>query len=1168
MNEEIYSIEARSYSIPGVPASHNFWVLLDASGNVISEMHGLATERGPNGNIVPIGTDDDNYSLRVYRFDHTNTLGTEYLDNYTLVESGQDTRIVFTSSKDVVLDRWDDATRAISYLNSLDLDYPAYGFNIFSDTVNSNSTFRTLGEIMRVPIIDFQDVVEPGLDNRMIPSDMINKFILLNDIYGISDEQYAIAMLNEDLNGMTITLEDGSTIYLATNSLDGLGNVISSTTILPSGLEDASSSYFFNQNGDFIGNIQSFDPDGVLLNSIGSDGTSALLEQFQNILTDDALLVSGIYTSPYAYDDSLFSDYLFYSQDDRHNINWLELANVANGIDTSVGNYDDWIANSGVFGDSYDYFMLDNYTYLNNYTFDSTWTFDDYLSNYSYDANTGFTYNYDLDYSYDDYGSYDYYGYDSFDYFFYPVVLDLDGDGVEITSVLESKAWFDVEGDGVKHQTGWVGADDGLLVYDENGDGKITTAREVAFATRTTADDTDMEALRAEFDNNKDGKLDSADENFDKFYIWQDKDSDGESDDGELLTLTQTGIASINLVGASINSYAIDGNKISAFTSYIRADGTIGMGADIALGYDSNGYMTTSQNGYMTVKQMGSSDIYAMATSATPLIIDLAINNLAGAIGNDGNDTFDATGKQTAVVLEGGSGNDWLKGGTGSDAIYGGDGHDTIIIDDGDNLSNINGGSGFDTLIYEGNSDLNINMDALEVESIYSGDGNDFILGSMNSDILEGRHGNDILNGSSGDDVYVYHEGDGIDTIKEYASCNGFKAILVEPYASNPTIIKGFNDGIAFLSEHGEPVGSETYSFILSQFALNSRTWKYIEAVVEINAGNDTIQFGNGIDIFDLNLQKIGDDLIIKIDSNDMITIKDFTNSNRTIENIRFSDGSTYKLDGLVIGTEENDSLVGDDNDNTFVSGSGIDTMQGGIGNDTYYIDSDNDVVIENANEGTDTLISSITYTLSANVENIQLLGTAAINATGNMLNNVLTGNSANNILYGKAGDDTINGGAGDDTIKGDTGNDTICGEDGNDIICGNGGKDVLEGGAGEDIFVFDTQFFTQIKIFSQNIIKSNGNVDTITDFSHNDDTIDLENSIFTKLTNTGVLNSNYFKITSDGKAKDSNDYIIYNSKTGELSYDADGNGFGVAVVFATLSNKPIDLTYSDFVVV
>ena len=102
---------------------------------------------------------------------------------------------------------------------------------------------------------------------------------------------------------------------------------------------------FYNQNGSFLGNITSFDPDGSITNSLGgAEGVSSLLEQFQNILTDDALLVSSIYTSPYAYKDSIFADNLFYTQDNGYNINWLELANDANGIDTSVGNYDGLLA--------------------------------------------------------------------------------------------------------------------------------------------------------------------------------------------------------------------------------------------------------------------------------------------------------------------------------------------------------------------------------------------------------------------------------------------------------------------------------------------------------------------------------------------------------------------------------------------------------------------------------------------------------------------------------------------------------------------------------------------------------------------------------------------------------------------------------------------------------
>ncbi len=99
--------------------------------------------------------------------------------------------------------------------------------------------------------------------------------------------------------------------------------------------------------------------------------------------------------------------------------------------------------------------------------------------------------------------------------------------------------------------------------------------------------------------------------------------------------------------------------------------------------------------------------------------------------------------------------------------------------------------------------------------------------------------------------------------------------------------------------------------------------------------------------------------------------------------------------------------------------------MAGGLGNDIYVVDNVGDVVTENANEGTDTIQSSVTYTASANVENLTLTGTTAINGTGNALDNVLTGNSAANTLTGGAGNDTLNGGAGIDTMVGGAGDDT-----------------------------------------------------------------------------------------------------------------------------------------------
>jgi Ca2+-binding RTX toxin-like protein len=167
-----------------------------------------------------------------------------------------------------------------------------------------------------------------------------------------------------------------------------------------------------------------------------------------------------------------------------------------------------------------------------------------------------------------------------------------------------------------------------------------------------------------------------------------------------------------------------------------------------------------------------------------------------------------------------------------------------------------------------------------------------------------------------------------------------------------------------------------------------------------------------------------------------------------------------------------------------------------------------------------DKVISTLSYTLGANLENLQLTGTSAINATGNTLNNTLTGNSGNNILNGLAG------------------------------------ADIMSGGTGKDTFVFNTT------------LNSTTNKDTISDFRAIDDVINLENAIFTKLATTGVLNSTNFKASSTGIASDSNDYILYNSSNGNLSYDSDGNGSTSAILFATLSNKPADLTYADFVII
>ena len=216
----------------------------------------------------------------------------------------------------------------------------------------------------------------------------------------------------------------------------------------------------------------------------------------------------------------------------------------------------------------------------------------------------------------------------------------------------------------------------------------------------------------------------------------------------------------------------------------------------------------------------------------------------------------------------------------------------------------------------------------------------------------------------------------------------------------------------------------------------------------------------------------------------------------------------------MLFGGEGNDILNG---------GTGIDEMTGGAGSDTYYVDVAGDQVIEAPGGGTaDRVYTTIDYTLVADVEQLFASGSGSISLTGNALANTIYGNGGANKIYGDLG------------------------------------KDVLKGGAGKDTFVFNTKL-------------SSSNVDKISDYNVTSDTIWLDNAIFTKLTSTGseaspkALSSSNFTIGS--KAKDKNDYVVYDNAKGYLYYDADGSGSGKAVLVATLS-KNLKMTSSDFYVI
>jgi serralysin len=181
------------------------------------------------------------------------------------------------------------------------------------------------------------------------------------------------------------------------------------------------------------------------------------------------------------------------------------------------------------------------------------------------------------------------------------------------------------------------------------------------------------------------------------------------------------------------------------------------------------------------------------------------------------------------------------------------------------------------------------------------------------------------------------------------------------------------------------------------------------------------------------------------------------------------------------------------------------------------------------------TVTSRATVTIGPNV--------VIEDATGGNGSDTLIGNAANNILSGGNGNDTLNGSGGYDYLMGGAGNDRLF---------GSVGSDKLSGGAGGDHFYFNTA------------LNASTNRDTITDYNVLQDTLHLENAIFTRLAVQAHLNPAYFRVGSH--AVDRNDYIVYNRGTGGLFYDPNGNLAGGQVQFAVLLNKPV-LTASEFAV-
>lgn len=275
-----------------------------------------------------------------------------------------------------------------------------------------------------------------------------------------------------------------------------------------------------------------------------------------------------------------------------------------------------------------------------------------------------------------------------------PVVLDLDGDGLEVTGATSSPG-FDFFATGHSKTTGWFTGGDGMLIFDGNLNGFVDDGTEISFLHNAPGSATDLEAL-ASFDSNSNGVLDPGDNQYGYFRIWRDLNFNGISDPGELQTLGAANVHSISLQAAG-GGYQQAGNDIHGVSTFWRDDGSTGNAYDVGFEAHSRGSKMISQTAAWGVAEIDTGERLAISktgsagktitnagtyTVSGSSVVGFQLSNYndsvsTGAYGNkalyvdgrEGNDTINLSSSSFGSVI---------KGGAGDDAIYGTSGNDYI----------------------------------------------------------------------------------------------------------------------------------------------------------------------------------------------------------------------------------------------------------------------------------------------------------------------------------------------------------------------------------------------------------------------------------------------------------------------------------------------------------
>ena len=411
-------------------------------------------------------------------------------------------------------------------------------------------------------------------------------------------------------------------------------------------------------------------------------------------------------------------------------------------------------------------------------------------------------------------------------------------------------------------------------------------------------------------------------------------------------------------------------------------------------------------------------------------------------------------------------------------------------------------------------------------DSLSGGDGADTLYGAGGNDVLAGGDGDDRLHGGSGNDIMY---GGGADYMAGGTGDDSYVIDhpgdhVVEGPGQGRDVVYANIDYFLPADVHVEILSSGS---LAGTHALNL-AGNALDQLIYGNAGANALNGGGGLDTL---IGLGGDDVYYVSDGRERIveasgegrdvvyaSVGYALNSGAHVEVL-----STASLAGTeaidLAGNELRQEIYGNAGANRLNGGGGADVLVGFGGDDQYYIAGGGEIIVESSGQGRDVVYTGVTYALNAGAE-VEVLSSISIASTATLY---LVGNE-----HGQE----------------------VLGNNGNNYLDGGGGADTLIGYGAADTFGFTTAL-------------GGGNVDRIVDFEAGLDRIGLDDAIFAGI-GAGSFNPNAFRLGAT--AQDADDRILYDQATGQLFYDADGNGAGAAVLFATLNAGTV-LTANDFTV-